>query len=168
MVWLISSGDAAADKAVLSTLVKQFRYRHVDVQAVLEAAVRNDSLRGLSISEHLSTARPLPSGLLVPLLSSRLTAEAETTAASSRLLLTAAPVNLDQAFALEEAIGPVQAVVQLRSGGEKGERKREQDGSRGEAETAEVVQHYRVFGKVAEVDSGDAGSWSAAVRRMLA
>ena len=155
-VWVVGEGL----DAVVADLVQGHGFLHVDVGAVLAAAVGNNAEVGLAISEFVSTDRPTPAALVLPLVQK---AVSGMQVRPLRVVLTHFPRDLDQAFAYEAAMGEVTAVLVGRDVSGESKVKGGDEG------VDAVVQHYREFAKVVEVEIGgeDAKANTAAVQRML-
>ena len=155
-VWVVGEGL----DAVVTDLVQGHGFLHVDVGALLAAAVGNNAEVGLAISEFVSTDRPTPAALVLPLIQK---AVSGMPVQPVRLVLTHFPRDLDQAFAYEAGMGVVSAVLVGRDVSGEGRAKSTDEG------LDAVVEHYRGFGRVIEVDIGgeDARTNTAAVQRLL-
>ena len=163
-VWSVSGGGVEAGSGVVDGLVKQGGYQVVDVSQLLSTAAVSDQQYGATISSLQQSLRPIPAHITTTLLDRAITALEQSNSANRqpRYLLTQLPADLDTAFALEAKYGPVAGVL----AGAGGEVKAEGGGVVG-SDVSALLEHYRVFGKVVEVDDEVAGSQAAGPLRKL-
>ena len=151
-VWAVEGVTTAA----VDGLVKQGGYQVVDVSQLLSTAAASDQQYGATIGALQQSLRPIPAHITTTLIDRAITALEQSSTANRqpRYLLTRLPADLDTAFALEAQYGQVAAVLAGGSGGEV-------KGADGSAvvgsDVNALLEHYRVFGKVVEVDEEASG-----------
>ena len=151
-VWAVEGVTAA----VVDGLVKQGGYQLMDVSQLLSTAAVADQQYGATIGSLQQSLRPIPAHITITLIDRAITALEQTNTANRqpRYLLTRLPADLDTAFALEVKYGQVAAVLASASVG--GEVKAADGGVVG-SDVSVLLEHYRVFGKVVEVDEEASG-----------
>ena len=162
-VWAVEGVAAAA----VDGLVKQGGYQVVDVSQLLSAAATSDQQYGATIATLQQSLRPIPAHITTTLVDRAIHAleTSNTAVRQPRYLLTRLPADLETAFALEVKYGQVAAVL---CGGSSGEVKAEGGSGVVGSDVSALLEHYRVFGKVVEVDEEASGlQGSGPLRKLL-
>ena len=163
-VWAVEGAPAAA----VDALVKAGGYRAVDVAQLLATAAASDVAHGATIAALQQSLRPIPARITTALVDRAVVALEQSHPAERqpRYLLTRLPADLETAFALEEKYGPVAGV--LSAAGQGGEAKAEGGSGVVGSDVGALLEHYRVFGKVVEVDDEVSGlQGSGPLRKLL-
>lgn len=153
--------------AVVDGLVKQAAYQVVDVSQLLSTAALTDQQYGATIAALQHSLRAIPPHITTTLIERAITAleQSNTANRQPRYLLTRLPADLETAFALEVKYGAVAGV--LAGSAVSGEVKAESGSGVVGSDVSALLEHYRVFGKVVEVDEEASGLQTAGPLRNL-